>query len=61
MGSDELYRTELKKFYPGKQWADKVDRMSINQVLAVYNRLREKQNLKEKTHEAGPYQERFDF
>lgn len=37
--SIEQMRAALKKTYPGKSWAEKVDKMSDSQVLAVYNRL----------------------
>jgi hypothetical protein len=33
-------RDELKRAYPSKQWAEKVDKMSAEQVIAVYMRLR---------------------
>lgn len=32
-------RIELKRAYKGASWAAKVDKMSDNQVLAVYRRL----------------------
>lgn len=31
-------REELKKAYPNKRWADKVDKMPEDQVVAVYLR-----------------------
>ncbi len=30
------YREELKKVYPGQRWADKVNKMSDEQVVAIY-------------------------
>lgn len=34
-------REELKKAYPkSDRWADKVDKMSQSQVIAIYNRFR---------------------
>lgn len=34
-------REELKKIYPSKKWAEKVDKMSESQVAAVYLRLKQ--------------------
>jgi len=33
-------REELKKAYPNKKWAERVDKMSESQVAAVYLRLK---------------------
>lgn len=33
---------EIKKAYPGKQWADRVDKMTEAQLVAVYLRLKGK-------------------
>lgn len=33
-------REELKKVYPNKKWAERVDKMSESQVAAVYLRLK---------------------
>lgn len=33
-------RELLKKAYPNKRWAEKVDKMSAEQVVAVYLRLK---------------------
>ena len=33
-------REALKKAYPSKRWAEKVDRMSEAQITAIYIRLR---------------------
>lgn len=35
MSSTGALREELKKKYPGKKWADKVDKMSDSQVIAI--------------------------
>lgn len=43
--SPQQQRLEIKKIYPGKNWSDKVDRMSDNQVIAVYLRLKGKGKL----------------
>lgn len=37
--SVQQMRDALKKVYPGPRWSAKVDKMSDNQVIAVYNRL----------------------
>lgn len=34
-------REELKRAYPNKKWAEKVDKMPEDQVVAVYMRLRQ--------------------
>lgn len=34
-------REQLKQVYPNKKWAEKVDKMSEAQVVAVYMRLRQ--------------------
>lgn len=34
-------RNELKKAYPSKKWAEKVDKMKDDQVVAIYARLRQ--------------------
>lgn len=36
----EKKREALKSAYPGKKWADKVDDMSDDQVIATYLRLK---------------------
>ena len=33
-------REELKRVYPSKKWAAKVDKMTESQVVAVYMRLK---------------------
>jgi hypothetical protein len=33
-------KEQLKKAYPSKKWAEKVDRMSEGQTVAVYLRLK---------------------
>lgn len=38
MGVEQM-RSAIVKAYPGKKWADKVKKMSDNQVIAIYNRL----------------------
>jgi hypothetical protein len=40
MSEADKYREELKKAYPSKQWAAKVDAMRPDQVTAIYIRLR---------------------
>lgn len=37
---DRQQREELKKAYPSQRWAEKVDKMSAQQVTAIYIRLR---------------------
>lgn len=39
-------RELLKSVYPGKKWADKVDKMSEGQVVAVIMRLRAQNKIK---------------
>lgn len=36
----EQKKEALKKAYPGKKWADKVNKMSEDQVIATYLRLK---------------------
>jgi hypothetical protein len=38
-------RVALKKAYPGTKWADRVDQMSDEQVVAVYIRLQQQKKL----------------
>lgn len=38
-------RDQLKRAYPSKKWADKVDKMSDSQVVAVILRLRQQGKL----------------
>lgn len=38
-------REQLKRAYPNKKWADKVDKMSDSQVVAVVLRLRQQGKL----------------
>ncbi len=45
MVSDQYMREKLKEAYSGKGWAEKVDRMSINQVLAIYRRFVEEKKI----------------
>jgi len=33
---------EIKKAYPGKKWADRVDKMTDAQLVAIYMRLKNK-------------------
>lgn len=39
-------REKLKSAYPGKKWADKVDKMSDSQVIAVLRRLQAQNKIK---------------
>ncbi len=39
-------RTHLIAAYPGPNWKKKVDRMSDNQVIAVYSRLVKEKKIK---------------
>lgn len=39
-------RNELKRAYPSKRWADKVDKMKDDQVLAMYRRLQNQGKIK---------------
>lgn len=49
MSDDRQLREQLKKAYPSKQWARRVDNMPTAQVVAVYYRLQnKKQNPKDK-------------
>lgn len=34
-------RESIKAVYPGKKWAEKVDKMTEDQVVAVYLRLKQ--------------------
>lgn len=43
MGNQE--REELKKAYPNPRWKEKVDKMSPEQVTAIYIRLRRERKL----------------
>lgn len=43
MGNKE--REELKKAYPNKKWKEKVDKMTPEQVTAIYIRLRSQRKL----------------
>lgn len=45
MNSTEKARQALKKAYPSKKWAVKVDNMSDGQVAAVYLRLKAQHRL----------------
>jgi hypothetical protein len=38
-------REMLKNAYPNKKWADKVDKMSDSQVIAVFRRLQSQNKL----------------
>jgi hypothetical protein len=38
--SMHMERDQLKKAYPSRKWADKVDDMSSEQVVAIYIRLK---------------------
>ena len=40
MSNTKKERQLLKQVYPNKKWAERVDKMSDNQVVAVYMRLR---------------------
>lgn len=40
MGTTIKEREQLKQAYPSKRWAEKVDKMSDSQVIAVLMRLK---------------------
>lgn len=44
--SIDLMRGAVKKAYPGEGWKKKVDKMSSNQVLAVYSKLLDNKKIK---------------
>jgi hypothetical protein len=44
--SIEQMRKAIEKVYPGDKWKKRVDKMSPNQILAVYNRMLDSRKLK---------------
>ncbi|MET0785914.1 MAG: hypothetical protein ABWY25_04350 [Paenisporosarcina sp.] len=46
MTAEDKYREELKKAYPSKNFAEKVDKMRPDQVTAIYIRLRSQGKLR---------------
>lgn len=44
--STELMREAIKKVYPGEKWKKKVEKMSDNQVIAIYYKMLNSRELK---------------
>lgn len=64
MSEDANRRADVTNMYPGKRWAQKVQRMSDAQVFAIWknqqNRAAEEQ-LRKKLDAQAPPQEEFPF